>query len=526
MPSTSLKRKIVGMSEPLAALGQAPLATVDDLVGLSGLSRSKVYAVINEFFELGLAVPVELGWTRRKTARWYLTDQGMDIVDEILGPNFQPCSRWHEEWGRSRLVERLPMVEWAYRAAGELSSQGPIQEIQWVDSVSFDVGIRLRHGWAALIWSGALQREIAVRKRVQDFGRDMVELSTGWEAAWPGLLGFVVSDKWQEELVYRVVDSAGTLRERVAVWCVSEDTRSGAKELLASRGWVRKPEEPRDMGGWSWGRRIAASPWARPRPIPLEEESIFRFGYAGSETTARILDLLAQRPNCPTTAVKHALGETPQSRSAQNRLKKMQEEQLVERVRLPKAKGYRYTLTSKGMDILVKADRVVSPPRKKKKPKGSPGGRRRGSRQTHEDQLTWLLACLMRAGVPVATGERSWEHLGDGGISPDAMAYFADSPYGAVWFYVELERTTRTRDRVDQKLRGYANLGRQDSFPVMLICISDEAEAHFQRFGAETEIKMVTTTLDRLDCHGPIGSAGCWSIYGRQVTFPMPRSQG
>ena len=34
MPSTSLKRKIVGMSEPLAALGQAPLATVDDLVGL------------------------------------------------------------------------------------------------------------------------------------------------------------------------------------------------------------------------------------------------------------------------------------------------------------------------------------------------------------------------------------------------------------------------------------------------------------------------------------------------------------
>lgn len=60
----------------------------------------------------------------------------------------------------------------------------------------------------------------------------------------------------------------------------------------------------------------------------------------------------------------------------------------------------------------------------------------------------------------------------------------------------------------------------------MLICISDEAEAHFQRFGAETEIKMVTTTLDRLDCHGPIGSAGCWSIYGRQVTFPMPRSQG
>ena len=129
MPSTSLKRKIVGMSEPLAALGQAPLATVDDLVGLSGLSRSKVYAVINEFFELGLAVPVELGWTRRKTARWYLTDKGMDIVDEILGPNFQPCSRWHEEWGRSRLIERLPMVEWAYRAAGELSSQGPIQEI-------------------------------------------------------------------------------------------------------------------------------------------------------------------------------------------------------------------------------------------------------------------------------------------------------------------------------------------------------------------------------------------------------------
>ena len=122
------------------------------------------------------------------------------------------------------------------------------------------------------------------------------------------------------------------------------------------------------------------------------------------------------------------------------------------------------------------------------------------------------------AGSP--SGQRSWEHLGDGGIAPDAMAYIAASPYGPGWFYVELERSAKGKGRVGDKLEGYSNPRRQDRFPVLVISMNDSAEANFQHIGAAAGLKMLTTTIGRLDALG-FKDPRCWSMYGEPVALGL-----
>ena len=415
------------------------------------------------------------------------------------------------------------MVEGGYPAAGQIEGLGPFQEAAWVDSVSFDLAVRFRDGWVALVWSGPLLREDGIRRRLCSFGKDMVELSVGSGPAWPGLIGFVANDKWEEELVYRAVQPWRSLADRVSVWRVPDCAWSGAVHPLDSRHWVRQPADPAGMGGWPWTARTAASPWAAPGPDPVDPDLVLRFGQAGSPLSAGILDFLLERPDTPTQLISHALGENPSSRNVQNRLTVLLRERLVTRRPAGRGRGYRYSLSSKGEDLLVRRDRAASPRKKHREPAGEENGnQRRGSRRVHEDLLTELFAELKRAGIPVATGERSWEHLGDGGLAPDAMALFFHSPYGWTWYYVEIELTAVADDRVEKKLRGYGNPHRQDRFPLLVVCLHDGAEANFHRHGQRLKLQMLTTTVERLRTHGPLGNDACWSRYGWPAPLPAP----
>ena len=184
-PSLTMSR---AAADVLGVLAQEPLAGVDDIAKSGRLPRSRVYAGINDLCGDGLADSVELGWNRDKVSRYFFTA-------EALARYGDQCSPWHQEWGRARLLQRLPLVEWAYQVAGEINGLGPVEEFHWVDSVSFDAAVRYRDGWAAIFWSGSLQSESSILDRLRDFGRDMVELTDGDGPAWPSLLCFVVSDQ-------------------------------------------------------------------------------------------------------------------------------------------------------------------------------------------------------------------------------------------------------------------------------------------------------------------------------------------
>ena len=108
----------------------------------------------------------------------------------------------------------------------------------------------------------------------------------------------------------------------------------------------------------------------------------------------------------------------------------------------------------------------------------------------------------------MAAGWRSWEQLKASGISPDGMVFLERSPYGPTRAYFEYERTARGEARVGRKLNG-------DGCPVLIVCWNDEAESVFQDLGSGMGIPLLTTTIKRLEEHGPLGNFGCWSVYGQ-----------
>ena len=134
MSVESIRQKLTAQAaDALPVFSQMPLATIDDIVKVTRFPRSRVYSAFQTLKELKLAIPVHLGWTKDKVARWHIPDEALDIVDELLGPGHHPCSRWHEDWGRSLLLPRLSL-RWSrgIRWPPQTRDMGPVAEILWL----------------------------------------------------------------------------------------------------------------------------------------------------------------------------------------------------------------------------------------------------------------------------------------------------------------------------------------------------------------------------------------------------------
>lgn len=524
MSIEKLRRNLESASDQaidvLKTLSQMPLATIDDLTAVSGLPRSRVNTGVKDLHRLELAISVPLGWTREKVVRWYLPELALYPIDDRLGPGCQPCSRWHEEWGRSLLLPRLPTVEWGYAAIGAVREMGPMREILWLSGASLDFAVRYETGWAAGIWSGPLQSESRLAGRLYDLGRDLVDLSTGQSPAWPGLIIILAGDEWQREIVNRVVRSFGSLEERVSVWCASDGQRTGAAHPRDSRGWIHQYPYPRGMGGWTWAQRLAASPWARRGPNPPDDDRAFAWEQEGSVRTGRIMDFLTQREDATVEMVQIAMGERPEGRAVYRRLVRLCDGELAGRTQSPGERGFRYCLSPQGRHLLRARDGLPSPRGGGKDGQKKKGGKPRRRRLRHEDLVSRLVAVQMRAGLPAATGERHWEHLGDAGIAPDAMVFLTGGPWGPTWAYAEIERSARGESRWHNKLYGYASGRREDDFPVLAICwdmgAGENAQAAGRALGVE---RLLTTTLELFSDVQGLDDNGLWSWYGRRVTL-------
>ena len=510
--------------DTLTVFSQMPLATIDDLTAVSGFPRSRINTGMKDLQQLGLAAPAPLGWTLEKVPRWHIPDLALGPIDDLRGPGRQPCSRWHEEWGRSLLLPRLPTVEWGYPAIGAITEMGPMREILWLRGVSLDFAVRCQRGWAGGIWSGPLQRESQLAARLYDLGRNLVDLSIDPNPAWPGLIIILAGDQWQREIVHRVVRSFGpALQDRVSVWCASDGRRTGAAHSGDSRGWVQQYAYPRGMGSWPWAQRRAASPWARRDPDSPDADISFAWEQEGSDLTNRILNFLAQRKDVTREMVQLAMGEKPKGRAVYRRLVRLCEAELASRTQAPGERGFRYDLSSEGRHALRTRDGLPSPRGdgrggKKKEEKGNP--RSRHNRRRHEDLVSRLVAMHMGAGLPAATGERHWEHLGDAGIAPDAIVFVMGGPWGPTWAYAEIELSASGESRWDGKLSGYASQRRIDDFPVLAVCRDAKAEENAHAAGRALGIeRLLTTTLDLFSKAPGLGDDGLWSWYGRRVTL-------
>ena len=475
----------------LSPVFDTPLFSIEDIKLLAGLPDSRARAMIAELHKAGLLKYDVLGWTRKGVRRWWLTGHAPQMVDS-------PGPTWHDDGNRGYLLHRLPLAETFYRVAGSVEGLGKVGAFQWIADRSLDAAVRYEYGWVAILWSGFMESESHFRSRLTDLGRDLLDLAATGESPWPGMLCVVVTDWWQKELVKRAVRLLSLGPEMVSIWCIANGECPRITPYLKGRGWIHQPVRERGVGGWPWEKRIAGSIWTKPGGLVLD----------------RILATVVEWPGMRAELGRQALGEGATGRSAQRALTRCLALGLIER-RWDKD-GYRYYPADRLYNILATLRDRVEPPNSKRR-KGKKEERQRRL-QRHEDGLMDLMGAFMAAGLPTASGRRSWEDMGKrgGGIAPDEMVRLERTPYGPTPCYVEYELSARGESRISAKLTGYMSKYRQDDWPVLVVCYNEKTESVFHEVARESNLRMLTTTLKRLSDHGPWA---CWSRYGLAETI-------
>ena len=479
------------------AVLELPLASAGDIAALQRRSVSGVHTRLRGLSgeKLGddrLVEPVSLGCSCRRVDRYFLTEYGQAEFG-LSGVT------WHQFGTLARLLERLTSVEWLYRVAAAIQDLGEFRAFQWVDGVSFDAAVRYERGWAVLFQAGLLRSERVFGERLEQIGDDLLTLAAGIDLPRPGLVCVVAADRWQVELVLRVVRRYG-MEDWVRVRCVSDESWHGAEVPLASRGWVRQPAYLRTMSRGAWNRRVEGSLWASD----------------GGQDAVRLLRAAAEWPGMPTRLARLKLEEKPAGRRAQNACTRLTGLALLERWK--DRGGYRYRPSPSGMKLLAGLDRASEADARRRIQLDR--WEKRGGFEVHEYGLLEVAQQFAAAGLVIAAGWRDWEDLGEGGgIAPDAMGFLQDSPFGPTWAYIEYERSAISPSAAARKLRGYDSPLRSDDWPVLVVCRTDRAERNFQLAGAEKGIRMLTTTIPRLSKHGAVGNPDCWSWYGEPVAI-------
>ena len=489
--------------QALFALLDMPLATASELAGVLGKAPPQVHQDLREIADSGLAGSDLLGSSLDRATparRWFITDQ------RTLNMMRKP---WHEEGNRSELLSRLPMLQWFYQIAGLVTGLGEMEDFLWLEDTNFNAAALYEHGWIGLVWSSPLETPAELHARMQAWG---VYLHTyGIQNAWPARWCFVAADEWQRDLVRQAV-RAYDLADDTSVWCITDGRPTGALNLdpARSRGRVLQQPRYRDIGNWPWTTRVESSIWSRPNAPRLH----------------RVFRLIAEYPGITIEMGRTALGEARTGGDFARGCRVLADMGLVERTQFPRQnrpgmavqaeqKQY-FSLTGTGIDVYVRENRgTVSDYRKRvlaqsliMKP----------SRRAHEEGVIALMAQFRRAGLAVAAGWRCYVSMGSSGaISPDGLVCLTDGPYGGGWNYLEYERSAEATPRIRHKLRGYLGHHRQDNYPVLVVCRHDKAEIKFQEVAGEGDLRILTTTLDRLAEHGPLGTFGCWSQFGERA---------
>ena len=472
-------------------LTDRPLASTDDCVSSMDLPGPRVRDALRELRNWGLLETDLLGWTRPRVARIRLPDRAI----RRLGI---PSPTWHDEGNLGHLLQRLPLVENFYQAAGSVEL-GPVERFQWISGRSLDAAVDYRDGWVAIFWSGLLEKESSISARLEDLGQDLLDLASTGEDPFPARFLIVVEDWWQRCLVQRAVRHLPMAEELVDIWCIADGDCPGIKPILRGRGRISQPVPARGTGKWPWAARVESSPWSK----------------SGNLALGKVLNIVAQFSEARAELVKELLQEGETERGAQRSLSRLLNEKFA--TRRWDGKSYLYRPASAGYDLLARRDGVSAPVAVSDEEHTERPGR---DLQKHEDGWRSLIGLWAAAGALVASGERSWEDMGNkgGGISPDWMAHLS-TIFGLSRCYGEYELSARGEVRITKKLKGYSSRFRQDGWPVMAVCYNDSAERIFHDVGRRTGLPMLTTTVQRLEREGPWR---CWSWYGSPVEVSLP----
>ena len=99
------------------------------------------------------------------------------------------------------------------------------------------------------------------------------------------------------------------------------------------------------------------------------------------------------------------------------------------------------------------------------------------------------------------------------------MVRLLSSPHGPGWHHVKYEPRGRASSAVVQRILGCGSAGRPDRWPVLAVVRDERVEAMFHEVGREAKLRLLTSTVARLDEFPVLQDHRCWSMYGRFVSL-------
>ena len=107
--------------------------------------------------------------------------------------------------------------------------------------------------------------EWQVRETFLRLGPDLLEVAAPGPNLRPGMLCFVVPDKWQAQVVRRAVCGFG-LEERIMFIHEWDRVATPAPWPVESIGVITAQIAVAYVGNWPWEIRVAASAWSEEQP--------------------------------------------------------------------------------------------------------------------------------------------------------------------------------------------------------------------------------------------------------------------
>ena len=513
----------------LAAVVMCPLISTDDLVAVTGEPKWRVEEVLRDYTDYGTIRHVELGCTIDMVRRHFLSPEGR------AGTPFW-LSAWHQDRGLATLLERLPLVEWGYRAVAAQTDLGPMREFSWSAETPWEGVSQHELGWALLFWVGPLARERDVRRKFGSLGEALAEHRDRRAhefGAFPHRMVFLVDGAWAQEMVDRVTsdlclgDVVQTLcirdaQVRAAAAAAAAAARRLAPEYAEMRGAAAAARRPapeyaevrgaaggpapgyglviprpsgRLMGGWTLEARLADSRWSN----------------SGGALASALMDCATEWPGATTSLaqayVPRGLGEAAIRRG----LADLADRGLLE---LHKIDGRTngYAITTVGYHLLTTRDRVRG---------GQVPGRHRYNAGAnpprlarHQSGLISLAQECYELGIPIVPGHQAMFDHEAPNMAPDAMVRLAPPGLPPGWYPLEYELTAQNPARITRKVELFPEFQPSVTLPVLVVAATDGAETKFQEQSSELARLILTTTVSRLRKKGFVN---CWSLYGTPV---------
>ena len=466
----------------IAWLDEMPLASAEDLVPCGPYSISQVRKSLTRMEAEGVVRGYRMTAILGLQKTYVLTTAG---VDRFRGLYHRDPSWYNCEKGVGTLASRLPMVEQFYRTIPKLVGADRVlvgqdlrpghiprmTRFRWLRSSAWHAIIEFeRDYWFILVWVGLWSSLKTLRDKWMDHRRgltmvpsDRFTASHDDQVAQPSAWVIVAQDLWAAQLgIEEVAPYASEVEKLVFV-----DGRELSLDygLVPTEDQVIEELDPRDTGS------------AESTVDRLERDAAM-IAVNGKGRYA-IFDVVSEYRGATAAQVRRYLGDALDD-DVGAVLREQIDAGLV--VQFDRNHYLAPTGSTRAANIDRRCADAV---------KGSteafigPADGTRNRYRVHDGRVMEIAIRFRDQGFPCANGWRGTLHVdGMRTVTPDLMVLVDVGPFGHNRYYLEYERSAKTPEAIENKLRTYRDFaGKGALLPLIVVCDQDDLAKLFLAIG-------------------------------------------